>query len=281
MTYRGDAFLIVRGASGLGRASPAERLVFVFQCYLDDSGTSGLPVVTIAGFVAAMHHWEHVEAGANEIMDTYGVPIFHAKQFHDTRAPFGGWTKIKKRTFAEELFSMAHGRIYGLSVTISRKTYEQSKNRDQTMSAIGCGFSVLMTRLLLQDDMRQAIKQQGVAFLLESGNKNNGGIEKFFHQMSKADATEGCLRSISFVQKDSCRAIQMADFLAFYSRRFMHSHARFNGKLALPVCTYLEIMKKHGPVWLQGVHGNPSEPLARFRDLPNLDSLVAVTQRPS
>ena len=48
--YRGDALRIVRGPRAL-RRSPAERLVCVFQCYLDDSGTSGLPIVTLGGFV--------------------------------------------------------------------------------------------------------------------------------------------------------------------------------------------------------------------------------------
>jgi len=72
-------------------------------------------------------------------------------------------------------------------------------------------------------------KKDGVAFLVESGNTNNSEIEQYFHKMAKQSAFEGALRSISFIAKNSCRAIQIADFFAYYSRRYLRDHARFSG----------------------------------------------------
>jgi hypothetical protein len=69
-----------------------EKVGFVFRCYLDDSGTSGL--VTLAGFVAPLNVWEGIEPLANAVMDGYGVPIFHAKEFHDTKGCFARWSRI-------------------------------------------------------------------------------------------------------------------------------------------------------------------------------------------
>jgi hypothetical protein len=48
------------------------------------------------------------------------VPVFHAKEFHSTRPPFKGWTRIKKLSFVEELFTASHGILHGLSMTVSK-----------------------------------------------------------------------------------------------------------------------------------------------------------------
>jgi hypothetical protein len=258
--------------------------IFVFQCYLDDSGTSGLPVVTMAGFIASLSNWEVLEPRLDALMDGHNVPVFHAKEFHDTKPPFKNWTKVRKRSFADELFSVTHGQIYGLSVTISRKEFEQAKRIQKkwdTMSAIGVSFSALMTRIVTDPAIGPAVKQDGVAFLIEAGNRNNSEIEQFFHKMAKAPTFEGCLRSINFVEKDSCRAIQLADFFAFYSRRHMRNQARFGGKLSLPACPFVTIMQKHGPIWEKAGFGMPTPTTGHLdKNLPNLNALTAFTRKP-
>ena len=61
---------------------------------------------------------------------------------------------------------------------------------------------------------------EGVSFVLETGHENNPEAEKVFNDVRRlyGDAA-AALRSICFVPKESCRAIQMADLFAFYSRR--------------------------------------------------------------
>jgi hypothetical protein len=61
---------------------------------------------------------------------------------------------------------------------------------------------------------------EGVSFILETGHENNVEAEGVFHDVRRlyGDAA-AALRSISFVPKESSRAIQMADLFAFYSRR--------------------------------------------------------------
>ncbi len=55
--------------------------------------------------------------------------------------------------------------------------------------------------------------------MLESGHENNGEAEQTFHSVRNEHGIEDILHSISFVPKGHCRAIQLADLFAFYSRR--------------------------------------------------------------
>jgi hypothetical protein len=252
----------------------------VFECYLDDSGTSGLPVVTMGGFLGFQGHWENLEPILDEILNGYGVEVFHAKQFHDTKPPFKGWKKIKKLSFTEELFLTTHGMLHGLSMTMSRAALQESKKEGAfaSMSPIGVCFSSIVTRLVTDPKMSAAVRKNGVSLLIESGNANNGELEVAFHMMSKLKAFEGVFRSISFVTKESCRAIQLADFIAFYSRRLMRNHARFKGKLALPPCPYLNIMARHGPIWHGTGFNKPESMGVNSKNLKSLDEVIALTK---
>ncbi|MGB8605175.1 DUF3800 domain-containing protein [Bradyrhizobium sp.] len=256
----------------------------MFQCYLDDSGTSGLPIVTLAGFAASKDNWEELEPRLDDVLNGYGVPVFHAKEFHDTKPPFKNWKRLKKRSFADELFATSHGQIYGLSTTINRKDFELAKKQQggwDRMSAIGVCFSAIMTRIVTDPYIGIAVKTHGVSFLVESGNRNNAEIEQFFNRMAQHPTFEGALRSISFVSKDSCRAIQLADFFAFYSRRHMRNQARFSGKLALPACPFITTMEKHGPIWECGGFGAPKTTEGHLdKNLPDLAALTALTRKP-
>lgn len=269
--WRGDAFLIVKGASGFRNS--AERPVIVFQCYLDDSGTSGLPIVTMAGFVAHMHLWEELEPKFDEVLERYGVPILHTKEFHDTKGSFAGWSKLKKRTFAEELFTVAHGKMLGLSMSTRKRAWaEEQKETGQlpSMSAYGVCFSAILMQVVTEPQLGKHLRETGVSFLVESGNKNNAEIEQLFHSLTKMPQFKGCLRSISFINKDACRAIQVADFFAFYSRRYMRDIDRFGGKLSLPSSPYHETIRRHVPIWERGATSFLKGPVLTLDDVPAL-----------
>ena len=64
-----------------------------------------------------------------------------------------------------------------------------------------------------------AANTEGVSFVLEAGHENDAEAEQCFYDVRKLHKLEGILRSVSFVGKEDCRAVQMADLLAFYTRR--------------------------------------------------------------
>lgn len=257
-----------------------KRLIFVFECYLDDSGTSGLPIVTMAGFLAPLEAWEELEPQWDSILSGYNVDLLHSKEFYSTKPPFKTWKKIKKLSFADELFTASHGRIFGLSASISVDEIARLKKADpgfSDMSPMGVAFSSILMKAISDDQFGASVKEQGIAFLIETGNRNNAEIDRFFHRMADLPAFEGCLRSISFIPKKHCRAIQMADFLAFFSRRQAHNHYRFQGKLVLPKCPYIETMKRHGPVWQRLGNRNTTRGLSvNVKDYTDFDSFRAA-----
>jgi len=280
--YWGDPFKIVRVATS-GKSS-AERPVIVFKCYLDDSGSRDLPVVTLGGFISTLELWDQAEPKLNEIMSQYDVDVFHAKEFHGTKPPFfKNWTKIKKQTFTEEIFSalgplVRSGHSWTIKRDIVRKLQRVAPRSWGRMSPLCVCFSAIVMSLVSDPYTFPLMKRHGVSFLIESGNPSNAGIEQFFDRMAKHPMFEGCLRSMTFVPKASCRAIQVADFFVFYSRREMRDTVRFDGKLTLPRSAYLQIMFNHIPKLIQRAGTGDPIRVTGNEDFRSLSELVALAQ---
>lgn len=200
------------------------RIITVLVSYLDDSGSDAAsPMVTIAGYTAQFDQWAAFEDGGKEVLSSYDVPPLHTKEFHDGDGPFTGWSRTKKAEFAAELYGVASRHLMiGASISAQKKTYvlrgkETRLNRNT--SAIGHCFNILVDRMIKSPLTGPHIRADGISFVVESGNKNNQDLARVFERVRKIHGLEKELRSISFAGKESCVAIQLADFLAFYSRR--------------------------------------------------------------
>jgi hypothetical protein len=219
----------------------------------------------------------------DSILNDYSVDVFHAKELYATKPPFKTWTKIKKLSFADELFATSHGRIFGLSVSISVQEIARLKKVDpgfSDMSPMGVAFSSILMKTISDDQFGATVKEHGVVFTIETGNRNNAELDRFFNKMADMPAFEGCLRSINFIPKRHCRAIQMADFLAFFSRRQAHNHYRFQGKLIMPRCPFMETINRHGPVWQRlGNRNSTREIPVNVKDYPDFTSLRSALKR--
>ncbi len=219
----------------------------MFACYLDDSGHDQR-VVTMAGYVASIDAWKEFEAKAEEFLANYEVPVFHAKEFRSTKGYFEGWTRVKKRSFAIEWYDIAEPLVdMGISISMHRQNYriqQQELGLNQSMSAYGCCFSSIVVTLSRNPRIAPQIEREGIAFLVESGNTNNNEIQEWFHKVSKFPAFKGALKGLSFVPKEDSRAIQLADFYAFYSRRHAVAVARTQKKLALPIDWFHNLMQE-------------------------------------
>jgi hypothetical protein len=133
-------------------------------------------------------------------------------------------------------------------------------------------FSAIMFHLATNPQIGPAIRKEGLIFLVESGNKNNAEIDQAFNNWSKRKHFSEFLKGIVFIPKTSCRAVQLADFFAYYSRRYMRDSDRFAGKLSLPMGPYLSIIREHVPVWQQIARkGFFKKDLGNIEDAPNFD----------
>jgi|RhiMetdeSRZDD1v2_1073273.scaffolds.fasta_scaffold06943_12 hypothetical protein len=67
--------------------------------YLDASGTHGAasPTVVLGGFVATEASWAAYEKDLQNLLDMFGVDVFHAKKFRKRAGPFRGWSQLQKK----------------------------------------------------------------------------------------------------------------------------------------------------------------------------------------
>jgi hypothetical protein len=196
----------------------------VLVCYLDDSGTDRENrIVTLAGYVAKEAQWRTFETEVEPIFAQKGVKVLHATQLESTDGEFKGWKIINKQAFvARTCLVLSHHVPLGMTMSALKGVYwtrAAESNRKRTCTPYSFCFQRIIDWILTSLVIGKAAHSEGVAFILESGNKNNAEAEEQFHSVRKLHNLEKVLTSICFVDKASCRAIQMADLLAFYSRR--------------------------------------------------------------
>jgi hypothetical protein len=97
---------------------------------------------------------------------------------------------------------------------------QQKAAEKETITPYAWCFSLIIDWVLTDIRIGRLTHSEGIAFILETGHENNPQAEEIFHDVRRrhADAA-AAFRSISLVPKERCRAIQIADLCAFYSRR--------------------------------------------------------------
>jgi len=200
----------------------------VLKCYLDDSGKDPQnPITTVAGYIARENAWQKFEAEAEPIFAERKVSILHAKDLHDIDGDFKNWTRLQKQAFVARLGQVATRHVMmGLSMSAKKGSYQEhaiqraaGKPSRRTVAPYTFCFQVVVDWMLRDIRIGRAANTEAVALVLEAGHENNGQAEQEFNWVRKHYSLENVLHSISFVAKESCRAIQYADLLAFYTRR--------------------------------------------------------------
>jgi Protein of unknown function (DUF3800) len=140
----------------------------------------------------------------------------------------------------------------GMSMSAVKDTYQMraaESERKRTVTAYSFCMNVIIDWLLRDIRIGVAANTEGVALILECGHENNQEAKQLFCEVRKKHGLEKVLRSISFVPKDESRAIQLADLLAFYSRReaVVLERARRLGKEASPMNTMMRIIGENLP----------------------------------
>jgi hypothetical protein len=204
--------------------------VVVLVCYLDDSGSDPqVPAITIAGYIAAIGAWEEFEPPARALLDREQIDYLHGKLFHHNKGPFKGWGQTKKLEFVTELYDLLRPQVLvgvafsAIKEELKRRNAETGLNRHT--SAYGFAFLALANMILTDPGLRSWVALDGwdVSFIVEEGHRNDGDLVRVFGEVKRAlerqDGIGHKMKSISFVDKKSCTAVQMADFLAYHVTR--------------------------------------------------------------
>lgn len=205
-------------------------------CYLDDSGKDPQNQCTaLAGYVARESEWIAFEQEVEKWFSHFEVGVLHATNLQGTRADFEAWSILKKQAFVARICQARNPRVMlGVSIAAQKSTYrtvKEARVRIRTASPYGFCFNIILGWILTDIRTGRAAHDEGVKFVIEQGHENNGDAERIFYDVRKKYGLNDVLLSIEFVPKEHCRAIQLADLLAFYSRRGAESSlaARQNG----------------------------------------------------
>src|SRR5882757_3699331 len=202
---------------------------WVFVCYLDDSDADVGRNVGLAGYYAHVDAWVEFEEKVEPVFKKYNINVLRGKDLHHASGEYKGWSPSKKRDFVEEIFAVANGLIIeGVAGFVDKGHYKKVKAEHpdgmQNLSPLGMGFASIVTEICLKSPQVDRIMSSTLSFLVESGNSNNNGLIGYLNFIRK-EAVLDCVNaqtSIAFVDKKSCRAVQISDFLAFNSRRLLN-----------------------------------------------------------
>lgn len=208
--------------------------LFVLVCYLDDSDNKHGPAMGLAGYIGRLSTWAKFETDVELVLEKYGVSVIRGLNFHHGKDCFRGWLPEQKSQFIGELYSLvANHSIRGFATTVYKDFYSTMRLKDsrfKNISQLCLAFSSVISDIIYKDLPSFARPGEKVSFVIELGNSSNANVLRYFEQF-KRDLPVGIpntLGSMSFVDKHSCRAIQLADFLAFHARREADAWAAAN-----------------------------------------------------
>jgi Protein of unknown function (DUF3800) len=230
--------------------------IVVLVCYLDDSGKDPQNrITTLAGFAAKDTQWASFETEVELVFTEYGVNVLHARDLENTDAEFTGWTVLRKQAFVARIGQvMARHIPVGYSHSAVKDTYlahARERKPQRTNTPYAFCFDRIVDWILRDIRVGGIANTEGVAFILECGHENNQDAQRSFYEVRKEHGLGDVLRSISFVGKESCRAIQIADLLAFYSRRHgaAMEAAPIHTRSEVKPSTMINIISEGVPIW--------------------------------
>jgi hypothetical protein len=98
--------------------------------------------------------WAIFERAADIIYHYQNMTFFHATEFHETKGEFKGWRRIRKQSYAQNIYDAARdARALDIGITFSvrKDAYAQRKREtgvNANVSAFGFCFTAILNHLL-------------------------------------------------------------------------------------------------------------------------------------
>ncbi|MFC3677986.1 DUF3800 domain-containing protein [Ferrovibrio xuzhouensis] len=207
-------------------------------CYLDDSGTdAGNRLITCAGYIARAEQWVNFEKQADPVFNEYGVTVLHTMDMENSDGIYKNWSILKKQSFVSKICGVlsAHA-LMGMTMSVVKPTYKsraEESDRKRTITPYAFCAQVILQWIMTDIKLGRIAHDEGLSFLFEEGDKNNREIANNLEALRTShEDFNRAYRSISFVPKHDSRAIQMADLLAYHSRK--HGVRMEGGHVTLP-----------------------------------------------
>lgn len=197
-------------------------------CYLDDSGKDPQnPITSLGGYAASAEAWQEFEARAEPIFQKYiGALPLHAMDLYHGKPPYSGWKVIQKQAFVAKLcLALYPLQPLGISFSVRKASYvTRAKEailrglRKRTVTPYTFCLTGIFNWLLTDVQVGKLANEEGLSLILEEGNEHNVEAKTSLETIQALHGLD-MVKSTIFVSKADCRAIQMADLLAYYTRR--------------------------------------------------------------
>ena len=219
-------------------AVPSAKGDYVLVCKLDASGTTDKdsPIVCMAGYVAMLSAWLSFEQAAKPIFDDYGVGVLEGKNFYRNKGAFRGWKQDRKEAFIRDIQHNAIvGRLdAGVIFSAPKHAWLSAKRKHNLAhqeSAFGFCFRAIIDCLLGDVMIGETIRKgETLSFVLESGDSNAYDAQRIFNEARAFTAwNRQKLFSFGFAAKEPARGLQIADFLAVTSRKYINLYSDERG----------------------------------------------------
>ena len=217
------------GLRGCLPASLRVGRLFLLVTYLDDSGKDPQnPITSLGGYAASEDAWAIFERNAEPIFQEYiGDEPLHAKDLYHGAGVYEDWKVVKKQSFVAQICMKLYPLqpLMGVSFAVRKASYktraaEAIKRglRKRTVTPYTFCLDAILNWVLTDVQVGKIANERGLALILECGNEHNEEARQSLDAIKKRHNLEQ-VRSLSFVPKTECRAIQMADLFAYYTRR--------------------------------------------------------------
>jgi len=151
-----------------------------------------------------------------------------------------------------ELFDVVRRTVeFGVTFSVRKDAYLQAKQvhgRNRNESAYGFAFRGALEHILHDEVVRLAIAehQARLSFVVETGCANQDDLRRIFEIHKAQPSLAPIMGGLDFADKKSTIALQIADFLAYQSRRYVAACEERGGKYA-PMPDILAIMTDRIP----------------------------------
>lgn len=226
----------------------------VLVCYLDDAGTDPQnQFVSLSGFIGTLDAWAAFEDEAKSVMDEYGVSYIRGRDIWASDGDYSDqkiWTIDHKIKFIEALNEKLAPRVgLGVSFGTHKTQYEKRSKgrRTRIQSSFGFCFEMLFHSVLDDEGFKKVVQMEGVdiSWVIEEGNKNNAEIIQRYQRLMRNHGDKlSYFAGMSLAKKNSTIAIQVADLLAFLSRRHLEAIEK-NSREQIQEHAYLTALRKN------------------------------------
>jgi hypothetical protein len=188
-------------------------IVAAVSAFFDESHND--TVFCVAGYIFQKARLKRFDAGWQYMLREYALPFFRMSACAHGNKPFDRLSRDEQIKVATKAISLIRGHAScGIAIAIERKNFKIPKNKIVVSPYELCAWTSLVGIAAWLAEQRETGK---VAYFFEAGDAAEGHANALMHKIFSIPKLHAMYHysSHSFIEKESCSAVQAADVLAW------------------------------------------------------------------